>query len=1005
MTDWSIDFDAPQFLWLLVLLPFFWLLSRRSLHALSKWRRRSALALRMLVATALILALAEPNWLELAHKLSVLFVVDGSSSIEQAELQDALNYVNKAVATQRDATRGDRAGVVVFGRDAATEVPPLDAPWQLSKIESVVDPRFSNLEGALAMAEASFPPDSAKRVVIVSDGNQNVGDVASQAERMLKSGTGIDVVPIRYERRGDVVIQRLDAPANLRSGTPFALRVVLDNVSDGKPTTGKLRITRELGGRKQDVFEESLTLEPGKQVLTLRQELNEAGLSTYEATFVPDDPKADVQTQNNSATAFTQVSGKGRVLLIEDSANAGQFDSVVDLLRRNEIDVTVRDTRRPFDSLADLQQFDEVILADVPRVTGDGADEITQFTDEQIRQLVQNTQHMGCGMVVLGGPNSFGAGGWTNSELEKALPVDFQVDNAKVEAVGALMLVIDHSGSMTGEKIGWAKAAAVAAAEMLGRRDFIGVVAFDIEPHTIVPIQRNGTASRTRSRIRQLDANGGTDMMPGLQEGYRAIQGVPASIKHVVCLTDGQTPPAAFNQLAAKMRAAGITTSGVAVGPDADRMVLSNLAKAGGGKFYYLLSPKAIPQIFMREARRVSMPLVFEDKNGFGVNVVAQDNELSGIDALPPITGYVLTTIKKNPLVEVLAATPRQPTPNSTIMASWTYGLGRAAVLTTDVGQRWATSWPGWENYDKLLLQLVRRSMRSHDADERLAMSTELRDGKIRLVVNALDKDEEALNYLSLSAVAVRPDGTIEEHALEQTAPGRYVASVDAAEPGNYFLSVSGGANTAPLRTAVEVLQTAEFDRLKSNESLLEGLATRAPTDGEAGAVIASPGGLADADEMLKTNVFRPGVPPAVSRSRIWPLVLLAASLVFLGDVFCRRVMINFGWLAAMLAWLPWLRRSGAEQAATQPMERLKRSKATVAANLQARAAARLELPEVDNATAPTASAPLAAAAMTPQNPAEKPRDSLAAEAEPTSYTARLLAAKQRARGDQQRDD
>jgi hypothetical protein len=292
MTDWSIDFDAPQFLWLLVLLPFFWLFSRRSLHALSKWRRRSALALRMLVATALILALAEPNWLELAHKLSVLFVVDGSSSIEQAELQDALNYVNKAVATQRDATSGDRAGVVVFGRDAATEVPPLDAPWQLSKIESVVDPRFSNLEGALAMAEASFPPDSAKRVVIVSDGNQNVGDVASQAERMLKSGTGIDVVPIRYERRGDVVIQRLDAPANLRSGTPFALRVVLDNVSDGKPTTGKLRITRELGGRKQDVSEESLTLEPGKQVLTLRQELNEAGLSTYEATFVPDDPKA-----------------------------------------------------------------------------------------------------------------------------------------------------------------------------------------------------------------------------------------------------------------------------------------------------------------------------------------------------------------------------------------------------------------------------------------------------------------------------------------------------------------------------------------------------------------------------------------------------------------------------------------------------------------------------------------------------------------------------------------
>ena len=261
-------------------------------------------------------------------------------------------------------------------------------------------------------------------------------------------------------------------------------------------------------------------------------------------------------------------------------------------------------------------------------------------------------------------------------------------------------------------------------------------------------------------------------MMPGLQQGYRAIQGAPASIKHVIALTDGQTAPGAFNQLAVKMRDAGITTSGVAVGPDADRSLLAGIAKSGGGKFYYLQNPKAIPRIFMREARRVAMPLVFEDKQGFAVNVVSPDNELSGIDRLPPITGYVLTTIKQNPLVEVLAATPRQPPPNSTIMASWTYGLGRAAVLTTDVGQRWATTWPAWDNYEKLLLQLVRRSMRSHDANEQLAMSTELSDGKIRLVVNALDRDDQHVNYLSLSAAVVRPDGTVDQHELEQTAPG-----------------------------------------------------------------------------------------------------------------------------------------------------------------------------------------------------------------------------------------
>jgi hypothetical protein len=296
--------------------------------------------------------------------------------------------------------------------------------------------------------------------------------------------------------------------------------------------------------------------------------------------------------------------------------------------------------------------------------------------------------------------------------------------------------------------------------------------------------------------------------------------------------------------------------------------------------------------------------------------------------------------------------------------------------------------------------------MRSHDANERLAMSTEFRDGKVRLVVTALDREDQHLNYLSLSAATVRPDGSVEEHALEQTAPGRYVATIDAAEPGNYFLSVSGGAGTAPLRTAVEVLQTAEFDRLKSNDSLLAGLAARTPADGEPGSVIASPQGLSDAEEMLKTDVFRPGVAPAVSRSRIWPLVLLAASLVFLGDVFCRRVMIGFGWLSALVAWLPWLGRRAAEVATPQPMERLKHSKASVTANIKARAATRWELPENAETTAPSAATTSPTAAPTAvAKPADPPLESLATDAEPTSYTSRLLAAKERARREQQRPD
>src|SRR5690606_28619743 len=116
------------------------------------------------------------------------------------------------------------------------------------------------------------------------------------------------------------------------------------------------------------------------------------------------------------------------------------------------------------------------------------------------------------------------------------LPVNFQIESAKVDVVGALVLVIDSSGSMSGEKIAWSKAAAAAAAKMLSRRDYIGIIAFDSSSRWVVPLQRNGTGDRTRARIGRLSAGGGTDMMPALREAYRAIQGVDASLKHVIAL-------------------------------------------------------------------------------------------------------------------------------------------------------------------------------------------------------------------------------------------------------------------------------------------------------------------------------------------------------------------------------------------------------------------------------------------------------------------------------------
>ena len=110
---------------------------------------------------------------------------------------------------------------------------------------------------------------------------------------------------------------------------------------------------------------------------------------------------------------------------------------------------------------------------------------------------------------------------------------------------------------MSGDKIQWSKSAAVAAADMLGKRDFLGVVTFDSEPHWIVPLQRNGTGERSKARISRIASGGGTDLFPAQEQAYRAIQGADASLKHVIVLTDGQTPQnrhAALAAAAAKAR-------------------------------------------------------------------------------------------------------------------------------------------------------------------------------------------------------------------------------------------------------------------------------------------------------------------------------------------------------------------------------------------------------------------------------------------------------------------
>ena len=124
-------FNNPWYLLLLALLPVMWWFSFGSLSGLGRWRRLFALGLRTLVLVLMVAALAEMQYQRTSDKLTVIYLLDQSLSIPEARRDAMIDYVNASIRDQRKAEKGDRAGVIVFGKNAEVEVPPVDFNIQL----------------------------------------------------------------------------------------------------------------------------------------------------------------------------------------------------------------------------------------------------------------------------------------------------------------------------------------------------------------------------------------------------------------------------------------------------------------------------------------------------------------------------------------------------------------------------------------------------------------------------------------------------------------------------------------------------------------------------------------------------------------------------------------------------------------------------------------------------------------------------------------------------------
>ncbi|MEM8733991.1 MAG: glutamine amidotransferase, partial [Planctomycetota bacterium] len=548
-----------------------------------------------------------------------------------------------------------------------------------------------------------------------------------------------------------------------------------------------------------------------------------------------------------------------------------------------------------------------------------------------------------------------------------------------------------------------------AALKVLGPMDYCGVINYSALGDSWLwgtgakpapgMLRVGGNKDAMTNRLRRMTPGDMPDFQPSMQMALRSLVNTPASIKHMIIISDGDpTAPSGgvLNQFAANQ----IKISTVAVGAHgaAGHSTLQNIANKTGGNYYVARNPTALPKIFQREAMRVSRPLVYEPDGGLLPQITYPHEIVQGLPRdLPNLKGFVLTSLKDSPLVEVPIRS-RKPAEqeNQTVLATWTYGAGRTAVFTSDVGKRWAYLWTEWSGYDQMFAQLVRWAMRPTQSDAKFTVATNVADGKVKVVVNALNNEDEFLNFLDMQAVAVGPDLKPVPLVMRQSAPGRYVGEFETDGAGSYLVNVIPGANMAPITTGASVPFSDEYRLRKTNYTVLEQLANLEPDGGDSGE-------MAEAldqetfEELLKKNTYRGGLPRAMSLQDIWPYCLLVGAFCLFGDVFVRRVSLDY---AYPVKWAYKKMRPGETAQDTerkQSLQRLRSKKSEVSGEMeQVKASTRFEVTESsDTQTLDEAMQAKSSEATSRSQSAAGP--GMSQQKEDEGYTSRLLKAKKAA--------
>lgn len=674
-----MSFIIPVWLLLLVPLGFAWYF----LPMPSRFLR----VMRACIYLLLILALAQPIVYIATHTGTIIALADRSVSLPQnaeKDIQEGLRYIHE------NRPRDSQFSVISFGESVGVENIPYEGRFSQFSID--VGTQASDLAGAMEKALQLTDDDENARFIVLSDGLWTGRDPLPYAARVADRGYQIDFRHYSRAHVNDLAIQSIDAPLSVTPGEAWMITAWINAPIAGDVYCALMR-------RSTTCVVGKVSLHSGINRLSFNEFAVGPGAHKYTLHIASE--KEDPVEQNNTATFITTVQGTRPILLVSDSRNSG----LAQLLRGSGLDVITRTPQEVNWSIDTLAGIHAVVLENVPANT---------IGTPGMTTLEAWTKHMGGGIFMTGGKNSYGRGGYYKSVLEPVLPVTMELRKEHRKTSVAVAIALDRSGSMGMPaaggltKMDLANISVVEVMNVLTDMDEIGVIAVDSEPHKVLDIAPLSENYAYIDRVKRIKSGGGGIFVyEALSAASFMLSRTDAGTRHIILFADAADSehPWKYKELIKKCADAGMTISVVGLGTSVDKDVglLEDIARRGGGEFYLTRNPSELPRLFVQDTFTIARSTFLEET--VGIKPTAGMVQLLGTQLQPPsIDGYNLCYARP----EAILAAYTTDDINAPVVAGWQYGSGRVVCYTGEADGQFAGQMAQWDKAGEFYAGLTR---------------------------------------------------------------------------------------------------------------------------------------------------------------------------------------------------------------------------------------------------------------------------------------------------------